>query len=267
MTDRRFSRNTLVAACRAVAIASETEMDSLVLMLDADGAVHLGRPSEGTALRLAKYVLDNPELADEYGRPLADVIVEEAIKWRFLDGGTLLRCLERDGFDVTEDGQLHSQLPDVANLSGADDELHVLLRELGMTTASGHLENAISSHAAGNWSAANGELRNVLEHVINEAAERLAPDYARQTGRGHERRRLLATMVDPPFLRTDRCEWTEDGKSFIEGLFKRLHTEGGHPGLSDKSECTLRLQLVLVVTHNLLRRLKRRLGGDLTPEA
>ena len=53
----------------------------------------------------------------------------------------------------------------------------------------------------------------------------------------------------------NRNEWTQDGKNYINGLFKMLHTEGSHPGLSDEDHCTFRLHLVLVTTRTFLRRL------------
>ena len=40
------------------------------------------------------------------------------------------------------------------------------------------------------------------------------------------------------FLAPDRGEWTADGKNYVNGLFKMLHTHGSHPGLSDEDHCT-----------------------------
>lgn len=48
--------------------------------------------------------------------------------------------------------------------------------------------------------------------------------------RAEARRALLAEIG---FLATDRNEWTQDGKNYINGLFKMLHTERSNPGLSD----------------------------------
>jgi hypothetical protein len=66
------------------------------------------------------------------------------------------------------------------------------------------------------------------------------------------RRRLLA---DIGFLKEDRNEWTQDGKNYINGLFKMLHSEGSYPGLSDEDHCTFRLHVVLVTARTFLRRL------------
>lgn len=57
------------------------------------------------------------------------------------------------------------------------------------------------------------------------------------------------------FLAVDRNEWTQDGKNYFNGLFKMLHTDGSHPGLSDEDHCTFRLHIVLVTARTFLRRL------------
>ena len=57
------------------------------------------------------------------------------------------------------------------------------------------------------------------------------------------------------FLAPDQGEWTADGKNYVNGLFKMLHTHGSHPGLSDEDHCTFRLHVVLVTARTFLRRL------------
>jgi hypothetical protein len=69
------------------------------------------------------------------------------------------------------------------------------------------------------------------------------------------RRQLLANIG---FLAVDRNEWTPDGKNYVNGLFKMLHTDGSHPGLSDEDHSTFRLQVVSVTARTFLRRLRYR---------
>jgi hypothetical protein len=66
--------------------------------------------------------------------------------------------------------------------------------------------------------------------------------------------------LSPPFLSRDLNEWSDDGKNFINGVFKRLHPQGSHPGLSDEEDYTFRLHLVLLIPRLLLRRLNTSLG-------
>jgi hypothetical protein len=63
-------------------------------------------------------------------------------------------------------------------------------------------------------------------------------------------------LADAGFLAKGRNEWTNDGKSYIHGLFKMLHTHGSHPGLSDEDHSTFRLHVVLVTARTFLRRLR-----------
>lgn len=54
------------------------------------------------------------------------------------------------------------------------------------------------------------------------------------------------------------CNDTADGKNFLNGLFKMLHTDGSHPGVSDEDHSTFRLRLALITGCALLRRLSNR---------
>jgi hypothetical protein len=151
-------------------------------------------------------------------------------------------------------------LPDVADLPPAQDEVHSLLEELNMATARGHLDQALDNHARGQWAAANSQLRSFMQDLFDEITARLEPDRADSTPTGHPRRQLLANL-QPPFLVEELGEWSrgkEEGKNFVNGVFKRLHGHGSHPGLSDEEDCTFRLHLVLVVARHFLRRARDR---------
>ncbi|TIT17485.1 MAG: hypothetical protein E5W70_32070 [Mesorhizobium sp.] len=65
---------------------------------------------------------------------------------------------------------------------------------------------------------------------------------------------LLAASSAPK-----RCSLTSfpnanEGKNFINGLMKRLHPQGAHPGLSDEDDSTFRLHIVLLSARLLLTR-------------
>jgi hypothetical protein len=71
--------------------------------------------------------------------------------------------------------------------------------------------------------------------------------------------RLLSSTANPPFLREDlnEVEHANCKKPFIEGLWKRLHPQGSHPGLSDEEDSTFRYHAVIVVAYDLLKRLDK----------
>jgi hypothetical protein len=128
-----------------------------------------------------------------------------------------------------------------------------LIRLLGrhnFGTAKGHLEQALENHARGNWAAANGQLRTFFDALLDTIAERLDATAASLSS-GHARRSRLASLG---FLSVPLNEWEDHGLGFINGLVKRLHTEGAHPGLSGDDECTFRLHVVLLTAALLVRR-------------
>ena len=90
-----------------------------------------------------------------------------------------------------------------------------------------------------------------MEGLLDDIAGTWRPTEA--TGLTSENRRALLGRTG--FLSTERKEWTGDGKNYVNGLFKMLHTEGSHAGLSDVEHSTFRLHLVLVTARTVLRRL------------
>ena len=264
-----FSRQTLVEACDTfLRLLTQAEMDTLVLRLELEDLEAAGsdRSKQSRANGICRHVLAVPE-AEVGGRPLARLIVEEAVnialsRERFLKEGAfggLFRSLERDGFTV-ERGELRPALPEDLDLPAADDEVHLLLARHGLDTALGHLDQAITAHAQGNWASANSQLRSFYESIFDEITLVLDPENGVNVKAGETRRQHLADLV-PPFIRRDLNEWSDDGKNLINGILKRLHPQGAHPGLSDEDDSTFRLHLVLVTTRLFLRRLDVVLGG------
>jgi hypothetical protein len=136
--------------------------------------------------------------------------------------------------------------------------VHVLLTRYGLQTPKGHLDQGISAHSEGNWAAANAQFRTFLESFFDDIATLIDPQ-AQGTRNGETRRQLLANLPTP-FLSRNLNEWSDDGKNFVNGTFKRLHPQGAHPGLSDEEDSTFRLHLVLLVARLFLRRLDATLG-------
>ena len=76
---------------------------------------------------------------------------------------------------------------------------------------------------------------------------------------GEARREALAKLQQP-FLIVDLNEWGNQGKNLVNGVFKRLHPQGAHPGLSDDEDSTFRLHMVILLGRLFLRRLDARLA-------
>ncbi|BBI48776.1 hypothetical protein HORIV_11970 [Vreelandella olivaria] len=154
--------------------------------------------------------------------------------------------------DLGQDASLRAALPEEVLLPETDDEVHQLLKSFGFATPLGHLDQAIEAHTRGDWAACNGQLRTFLESLFDDIARRVWHEDVDRRQSAENRRALLA---EAGFLSITRNEWTQDGKNYVNGLIKMLHSEGSHPGLSDEDHSTFRLHVVLVSARTFLRRL------------
>lgn len=161
-----------------------------------------------------------------------------------------LRLLSLDGFAVT-DGTLRAALPADLDVPAAEDETTRLLNKHGFSVSAGHLRQALDVLGQGRWAGANAQLRTFFESLLDEIALKVDPT-ASAVDSGHPRRTKLAAAG---FLYKDLNEWDDSGKGFINGLMRRLHPEGSHPGLSDESDAIYRMQIVLMTARLMLSRL------------
>lgn len=268
MRNAPFSRPTIVAAVRCVDLQTQGRFDHTVLRLGLENDIP---PGDGLSVTkksalLGRAVVQRPDSIVETvdgNVTLAEAVVREAVQLMRRDSMltehvVLLRGLARDGYAITWDEsgsnpQLRTALPGEIDLPATDDEVHQLLKHFEFNTPLGHLDQAIEAHTRGNWAAANGQLRTFFESLFDDIARVFRPVEAAKSANSENRRALLASEG---FFATDRNEWTQDGKNYINGLLRMLHTEGSHPGLSDEDHCTFRLHVVLTTARTFLRRLR-----------
>ena len=259
-----FSRSVILEACNFLKSVTSYhgEFEDLVLLWELDQLdAHNGQTLPKRFRDLFRFLRDNPETRRDE-RLLTDLVVEEAARRvpRHPDrlGETFVRALERAGY-LIEDGQLRRTLPEALDLPGADDEVHSLLNRHGLTIPLGHLDQAITAHGRGDWAAANSQSRSFLDSFLDEAAYRLVQNPPQGQTQGEARREALAKLQQP-FLIVDLNEWGNQGKNLVNGVFKRLHPQGAHPGLSDDEDSTFRLHMVMLLGRLFLRRLDARLA-------
>jgi hypothetical protein len=271
MKTRPFSRPTIIAANEFMAevIRTHTQINKIVLRLSleaeilADTSLGIEKKCDRVGRLLLERSSEPIETLDGT-LSLAEAFVREAVALTEENSSSerqrdLLRGLARDGYVVNwgewrQPPQLRAALPEEIDLPSADDEVRGLLKAFGFLVPLRHLDLAIEAHTRGDWEAANAQLRTSLEGLFNDIARHIDPALASALQNGVNLRQMLASN-DIEFLATDRKEWTADGKNYIEGLFKMLHTEGAHPGLSDEDHCTFRLHIVFVTARTFLRRL------------
>ncbi|NYT60246.1 hypothetical protein H0A65_15095 [Alcaligenaceae bacterium] len=280
-----FNRMTIVAAAEVIAFfKSHSDMEVMEIQWDIDGRVEKSNKSSrlGSWVKLA--CSDEIIVMAENGRiSLARAIVEEAIKMPRMPRGPkdisdswrkLIAGLRFDGFEIKEnetreDGSLFPKITKVPMLTRmlpkdiqgldfreAEDEVSVLLSEFGFNTAKGHLEQAVSAFKRGEWSSANGELRNFFENYLNEIADALG-----YSGKDDSKlKRDFLGGADAAFLSTEYNEWNSNNQKpqYVQGLMSRMHPHGGHPGLSEEEDATFRLQIMLITARLFLRRFKQR---------
>jgi hypothetical protein len=266
----RFSRRTVIAAIEMMEPFNHAQLTRFLLKLGPDLASKIGEKGY-ISQRLNKLIalaLDElpPNYPVEGGEVLQDVLVENAVS--LLPGygynpeyageeafylppraAEFLRGLERDGFTVSS-SVLRRALPVDIELPAAQSEIDRLLEKHELVTAKGHLTQALDAHARGNWAAANSQIRTFLDALLDEIAVKIDPTAA-AIGSGQPRRTKLASKG---FLSRDLNEWDDKGLGFVNGLAKRLHPQGSHPGLSDDEDSTFRLHVVLLTARLLLTR-------------
>ncbi|WP_085026322.1 hypothetical protein [Ensifer aridi] len=276
-----FNRMTIVAAAEVI---SDTHSHDMINVLEVQWGIENrggGGSKSGRVTSLSKAAIDGGDLVHtESGlvsieRALIETAlsqwpsVETKPSWRKLKAG-----LRFDGFEVIEpiededswmtsspsrSASLVRMLPaDIPGLDmrEAESEVVKLLRKHQLSVAEGHLARAVSAFQRGEWSGANGELRNFLESYLNEIAVKFGCDPAADS---KQKRDYLGASVQPPFLLADYNEWSAGGQKspFVQALMSRMHPHGGHPGLSEEEDATFRLQINLVTARLFLRRLDR----------
>jgi hypothetical protein len=259
-----FTRPTIIAAVELLERHTQASFDQMVLRLGLEHEDITGSVKNKCA-QLGRLVLlraANLVITVEGQMTLGEAAVREAVgqinpRFDSPEQTALLRGLSRDGFVVfpSEDGRtqnIRKALPDEIDLPQADNEVNELLILYQFEVSRGHLLQAIEAHTRGDWAAANGQLRTFFESLFDEIALKIGGDRAAQLSSSENRRALLSELG---FVAANRNEWSSDGKNFINGMFKMLHTDGSHPGLSDEDHCTFRLHLVLVTARTFLRRL------------
>jgi hypothetical protein len=262
-----FSPKTIIEVVHAFRFQTHSQIDQLALEFGFSSVLGEGG-IEKKETRLMQYLTSNQTLKGPHQGPLVLELAERAIRERCTttwhgekdperEVPELLNALRQDGFMVVG-SKLQRMFPDAVPVAGAQDELTRLLDKYAFSVAKGHLTQVIAAHTRGDWAAANAQLRSFFEELFDRIASGISGGTTDQLPSSHARREWLAACT-PPFLDPGLNEW-ESGRpgGFVQGLWKRLHPQGSHPGLSDEADATFRLHLVILSAQHYLSRYERR---------
>jgi len=169
----------------------------------------------------------------------------------------LYNSLKRDGYTINN-ATLVSLLPEELIEANVENELFRLLKRYSFNTAMGHLEQAIENHSNGNWAGANGQFRTFTESLLISISNHLIPNRTCISFGDALVWLSNPKMLNPVLLSEQLNEVPSSScdKPFINGLWKRLHPTGPHPGLSDEEDSTFRYHTLIVFARYLLKRIE-----------
>lgn len=210
-----------------------------------------------------KFLRENPPQINElslWSAVLEPVVEQRKVDTLFIEHyPRLYNSFKRDGYSINENGVV-PLLPSELVESNTENELFRFLEHFNFNTSKGHLEQAIENHTNSNWAGANGQFRTYMESLLIEISNYLLPE-RNCTNIGDAINWLSnPAILNPILLHQHLNEVPVQGLNFpfINGLWKRLHPTGSHPGLSDEEDSTFRYHTLVVFTRYLLSRLKNR---------
>jgi hypothetical protein len=188
-----------------------------------------GEDAETAALAIAQRLMSSGASSARRGRPM--VWWDEA-----------LDTLATDGWEYDADSD--RLVPTVPGMRVAEETslLERALTDRGWTTAAGHYRQALDAFSRGDWAAANGQLRSLLEDVLPAAAERVSGKRPKQPRASIDVLRAKGALMEGEF-------------DLLKGLWDMSQHRGPHPGLSDVEEARFRLVTVTAQCRFLLARL------------
>lgn len=251
-------------------------LEKFLIRFDLDDKIKTaGLTTSKIKMAITNYLIKNQGVKDNFGNDIVIQIVEDRVNNFLLEYDFdkrnkvfreyphLYQYLRYDGYDIMN-GRLIRTLPNDINSSMQEDEITVFLITRNFKTTLGHLENAKSSYFNSNYPALTGQLRTYVESLFIDMAKFIKDkdttcvEISNITPADATTAMQVLAKCSKPIIKPELNEW--DGgikKTFIEGFWKSLHPLGSHPGLPDSDEATYRFQLVLLVTHNLIKRFEK----------
>jgi hypothetical protein len=246
-----LSRKTFLTLVNALNFQTHDEVDRFCIEFELEHVIPDGAYIKAKETALSKYLIANKEAKGPMGSFLFVEVIEYVLKTKPHSGGRfseLAHHLEKDGYSLTENS-VRASLPSQIPLIQTEDRLLEILKKRRFDIALGHYEQALAAHGRGEWAAANSQLRSLVEEFFNKIHSLINAGTAQQS------QAKKSELANVGFFSKEYNEFLHNGTGFVEGFWKRLHPEGSHPGLSESTDSTFRLHLVLLVLHYFAERL------------
>ena len=134
--------------------------------------------------------------------------------------------------------------------ANALSDLQQRLADAGWIATRKSLEDALENHTRGNWRSGNADVRAFLEGLLRDLAGKTVggepPEWS--TLQAAEIQRKCWAIIEKATL------LNEDEVKYGRALWKLLHVEGPHYGLSTETTASFRIEAVLTFARLLLKR-------------
>lgn len=257
-----FSRATLVDVFSLFTYQTNSALDKFFFKYGIDEYTKYESSKDNKALAAVRYLHENPDSQGILGGNMAFEMVEEILdkyvnndymydkeSGEFKEFPKLKRLLLKDGFEI-RNGKLVRMVDSTIDYVENESLLLNLLEKYNFITAKGHYTQAVNAFTRGDWAACNSQIRTFVEELLCKLAEDIT---GRIFNKSHHARTALSQST-PKLFYPELNEWLNDGTGYFETFWKRLHTQGPHPGLSNENDSMFRLNLVQISTLEVLRR-------------
>ncbi len=156
----------------------------------------------------------------------------------------LLHALRLDDCEW-RDGKLVPTTPEPVALAQELSQLERDLQELSLSVAAAHYRQAYESFVAGNWEAANGQVRSFVEDFFIEVGRRETSNVRSDPSAS------LQDLRSQGFL--DDAEWQT-----FKGFWQGIQDRGPHRGLSHEQEALFRLHVATSIARYMIHKLGSR---------
>lgn len=238
----KYSNKTIAELCRALheIIPDHAELQLVFLEHGLDYEQFAG----GIRPRVNELVM-TLHSRDDGGASLTELI-EYVLRrrdagWPLVD--RLLYALRLDGYEW-HDGKLIPTTPEPVALAQELSQLECDLQELRLSVAATHYRQAHESFVAGNWEAANAQVRSFVEDFFIEVGRRKT---------SKDRPDPAASLQD---LRSD--DFLDDAeRQTFKGFWQSIQDKGPHRGLSDEQEALYRLHVATSIARYVIHKLRK----------